>query len=75
MRCWHAHLSAARCIWFAYGPSDATATLPSYCFINLSDAGFPMLSWKTARYGCLSGSLVTTRKPLLEVALTILETF
>jgi len=24
--CWHGHLSAARCKWFAYGPADATAT-------------------------------------------------
>jgi len=26
MRYWHGYLSEARCKWFAYGPSDATAT-------------------------------------------------
>jgi len=25
MRCWHCYLSGAKCKWFAYGPSDATA--------------------------------------------------
>jgi len=26
VRYWHGYLSEARCIWFAYGPADATAT-------------------------------------------------
>jgi len=27
--CWCGYLSEARCKWFAYGPSDATATASS----------------------------------------------
>ena len=53
MRCWHDYLSGARCILFAYGPADATASqnLSSLRYLNsdwfyLSATGLPKLSWK-----------------------------
>jgi len=30
MRCWRGFVSGVRCRWFAYGPSDATATVPPH---------------------------------------------
>jgi len=51
---WHGYLSRVRCKWFAYGPADATATLPSVAlsnsyWFNLSGAGIPRLFWKRGR--------------------------
>ena len=42
MRCWHSCLSGARCKWFAYGPSDATAT-PSSLALLIIQIGFTFL--------------------------------
>jgi len=51
VRYWRVYLSGGRCIWFAYGPDDATATPLSltpveYRMIFLSGAGLRRLSWK-----------------------------
>jgi len=51
VRYWHGYLSGARCIRFAYGPADATATLPSLAplksrMVYLSAAGLQRLCWK-----------------------------
>jgi len=51
---WHGYLSGVRCKWFAYGPSDATATPSSFAAVKsrmvyLSGAGLPKLSWKKGR--------------------------
>ena len=54
VRCWRGYLSAARCKWLAYGPSDATATPSSLArvksrMVYLSGAGLLRLSWKKGR--------------------------
>jgi len=69
MRCWHGHLSEARCERFAYGPADVTATQSSHALLksrllpaknpdwfNLCGGGLPRLSWKRGWLlnGCLS---------------------
>jgi len=53
VRYWCGYLSGARCILFAYGPADATATPSSLAslksrMVYLSSAGFglPRFSWK-----------------------------
>jgi len=51
VRYWHGYLSGERCIGFAYGPVDATATSSSLAPVNsrmvyLSGARLPRLSWK-----------------------------
>jgi len=54
MGCWRGYLSGMWCKWFAYGPSDATAThhqsLASVKsrMVYLSGACLPRLSWKKA---------------------------
>ena len=53
MRCWHGHLSAVKCKWFAHGPADATATTLSLVpvksrMVYFSRAGLARLSWKKA---------------------------
>jgi len=50
-QCWHGYLYAARCKWFAYGPTDVTANPSSLApeksrLVYLSGAGLPRLSWK-----------------------------
>jgi len=53
MRCCHGYLTAAKSRWFAYGPSDATAT-PLFLAslksrtVYLPGAGLHRLSWKKA---------------------------
>jgi len=34
MRCWRGYLSGARCKWFAYGPTNATATSLSFASLK-----------------------------------------
>jgi len=34
MKCWCGYLSGAKCKWFAYGPSDATATPSSLASVK-----------------------------------------
>ena len=51
VRYWRGCLSGARCKWFAYGPTDATATLSSLApvksrMVYLSGASLPRFSWK-----------------------------
>ena len=51
---WRSYLSRVRCKWFAYGPTDATATPSSLAplksrMIYLSGARLPRLSWKNGR--------------------------
>ena len=41
MRCWRGCLSGVRCKWFAYGPTDATATHIITCFINFPGSTVP----------------------------------
>ena len=62
VRYWRGYLSGARCKWFAYGPTDATATSSSLAAVKsrmvyLSSAGLPRLSWKKRPLnGCSSNS-------------------
>jgi len=54
VRYWHGYLCGVRCKWFAYGPTDATATQSSLAPVEsrmlcLSGAGLPRLSWKKGR--------------------------
>jgi len=53
IRCWHGYLSGSRCKWFAYGPTDATATPSSLASLKsrmvcLSGAILHRLFWKEA---------------------------
>jgi len=53
VRYWRGYLSGARCIWFAYCPAVATATLSSLALLKsrmvyLSDSGLTRLFWKKA---------------------------
>jgi len=48
MWCWRGYVSGMRCKWFAYGPADATATVPPIisCFIKIqNDLAFLVLTY------------------------------
>jgi len=67
-------LSGARCKWFAYGPTDTTATLVSLksrliIWCNLSGAGLPRLSWKRGQWTdvCDLGYIVAFNKNIFSV--------
>ena len=57
VRYWHGYLSGARCKWFAYTPSDATATPSSLATVK-------------SRMVYLSSSVPTTRVPCSNAAKT-----